>query len=208
MTPLLVLASASPRRIDLLQRAAVPHAVYPVDIDETPQPGESGEALVSRLAAGKADSAALRAGPDAPILGADTIVVANPDSSPALLGKPAHAGAARQMLLLLSGSRHQVLTGYHLRYRDPTDGTLRRLSSVVSTTVAVRSLRPAELDGYLASDEWRGKAGGYAIQGRFACFITAIDGSFDNVVGLPLCAVLESLHTAALLPADWPQWLA
>jgi septum formation protein len=206
MKPLLVLASASPRRIDMLQRAGVPHAVYPVDVDETPLPGEQAEAMVSRLAQRKADAAAVRAGDDTPILAADTIVVGSPDRTPALLGKPPHAGAARQMLLMLSGGTHQVLTGYHLRYRDPQAGTLQRRSGVVSTAVEVRVLRPQEIDGYLASDEWRGKAGGYAIQGRFACFITAIRGSFDNVVGLPLCQVLEELRAAALLPTDWPAW--
>src|SRR5262245_14425548 len=148
---LLVLASASPRRIEMLQRAAVPHAVHPVDVDETPEVGESPAALVLRLSQLKADAAAARLGTaDAgrPILGADTIVVAAPDSQAALLGKPPHEGAARQMLLLLSGATHQVVTGYHLRYRDPS-GELCRLSRHVVTEVDVRPIAPAELDGYL-----------------------------------------------------------
>jgi septum formation protein len=203
---LLVLASASPRRIEMLKRAAIPHAVHPVDIDETPAVGESGPALVARLSQEKGDAAARRAGEDAPILSADTIVVATPDAQPSLLGKPPHEGAARQMLLLLSGGTHQVMTGYSLRYRDPRDGTLRRLQRVVTTEVDVRALHPEELSGYLRSEEWRGKAGAYAIQGRFASFVTALRGSFDNVVGLPLCQVIEDLRAAELLPAGWPTW--
>lgn len=204
---LLVLASASPRRIEMLRRAGVTHAVQPVDIDESPAAGESPMALVERLSQGKADAAASRGSGDAPILAADTIVVAAPTTEPAILGKPAHEGAARQMLVLLSGTTHQVLTGYHLRYRDPHDGTLRRLSRTVATEVDVRPLRSEEIAAYLASEEWRGKAGGYAIQGRFACFVTAVRGSYDNVVGLPLCQVLEDLRTAAVLAKEWPAWL-
>jgi len=206
MSSLLVLASASPRRIDMLRRAAVPHAVYPVDVDETPLVGESGESLVLRLSQLKADAAAARSGGDAPILGADTIVIATPQTQPALLGKPPHEGAARQMLSLLSGTTHHVMTGYHLRYRDPQDGTLRRVSRAEITEVDVRPLSESELAGYLHSEEWRGKAGGYAIQGRFACFVQAVRGSFDNVVGLPLCAVLSDLRLGGLLPAEWPTW--
>jgi septum formation protein len=203
---LLVLASASPRRIEMLKRAAIAHAVHPVDVDETPLVGESAASLVGRVSQLKADAAARRAGEDAPILAADTIVVATPSAQPTLLGKPPHEGAARQMLQLLSGGTHHVLTGYYLRYRDPADGTLRQLSRVVTTEVDVRALRPDELGGYLRSEEWRGKAGGYAIQGRFASFITAVRGSFDNVVGLPLCQVIEDLRAAQLLSEEWPAW--
>ena len=201
---LLVLASASPRRIEMLHRAAILHAVHPVDIDESPAVGESGEALVARLSRQKAEAAVRRVGEEAPILAADTIVVATPKTAPSLLGKPPHEGAARQMLRLLSGATHCVLTGYHLRYRK--DGDVKNLSRIVSTEVDVRQLRPVEIDGYLRSEEWRGKAGAYAIQGRFASFITEVRGSFDNVVGLPLCQVLEDLRTAELLAADWPAW--
>lgn len=212
MTSLLVLASASPRRIAMLQRASVPHAVYPVEIDETPLPGEAAEALVLRLSQGKADAAALRVARDtasplsAPILAADTVVVALSSGQPSLLGKPPHAGAARQMLSLLSGATHRVVTGYQLRYHDPVDGTLRRVQQAISTEVDVRSLRPVEIDGYLRSEEWRGKAGGYALQGLFSCFVTAIRGSYENVVGLPLSSVLEDLRAADLLPVAWPEW--
>lgn len=186
----------------MLRAAAVPHAVWPVDVDETPLVGESAEALVARLSQKKADAAAALAPAGSPILGADTMVVAGG----ALLGKPPHEGAARQMLALLSGTTHGVVTGYHLRYVDTKSGELRRLARAVYTEVAVRPILPAELDGYLRSQEWRGKAGAYAIQGRFACFISGITGSYENVVGLPLCQVIADLHAVGLLQAEWPPW--
>lgn len=198
---MLVLASASPRRIDMLAAAAIPHCVWPVDIDETPQIGESPAALVTRLAEQKAAAAAKLCPRDSPILAADTIVTIEG----ALLGKPPHEGAARQMLQLLSGKTHEVLTGYHLRH-PLADGQLSQQSRVVTTQVTVRALQDQEIVGYLRSEEWRGKAGAYAIQGRFAAFICAISGSYDNVVGLPLCNVVEDLRATGLLPADWPSW--
>lgn len=198
---LLVLASASPRRIDFLKAAGVPHAVWPVDLDETPQIGEGAEALVLRLSRQKADAAAARAGEDKPVLGADTMVVAGGS----LLGKPPHEGAARQMINLLAGRTHEVITGYHLRYRDAS-GALCRIERAVRTEVEVRPLSEREIDGYLQSEEWRGKAGAYAIQGRFGCFVRGLRGSFDNVVGLPLCQVLEDLGAAGVLPSGWPSW--
>lgn len=201
---MLVLASSSPRRIEMLRAAAIPHAVWPVDIDETPLGGESGESLVARLAQQKADAAAARAPAGSPVLGADTMVVAGG----ALLGKPPHEGAARQMLALLSGGTHFVVTGYHLRYFAADSRELRRVSRIVRTDVVVRPIRPAEVDGYLRSQEWRGKAGAYAIQGRFACFITGVSGSYENVVGMPLCQVIDDLHAAGLLPKEWPTWQA
>src|SRR4051794_4119343 len=130
---MLVLASASPRRIEMLAAAAIPHAVWPVDIDETPLVGESAEALVMRLSQQKADAAALRAPAGSPVLAADTMVVAGG----ALLGKPPHEGAARQMLAMLSGGTHAVVTGYHLRHVDPVSGELRRLGRILHTEVEV-----------------------------------------------------------------------
>lgn len=185
----------------MLAAAAIPHAVWPVDIDETPRVGERPEALVARLAQEKADAAAKLCAPGSPILAADTIVTAQG----ALLGKPPHEGAARQMLTLLSGSTHSVLTGYHLRYVS-ADGQICRQGRVVTTAVTVRPLTDGEIAGYLRSEEWRGKAGAYAIQGRFSAFVRSIDGSFDNVVGLPLCAVIEDLRSIGILPAEWPSW--
>ena len=198
---LLVLASASPRRIDMLAAAAIPHAVWPVDIDETPRVGERPESLVARLSQEKADAAAKLCAPGSPILAADTIVTV----AGAILGKPPHEGAARQMLTLLSGRTHAVLTGYHLRYVD-AEGQISRQSRVVSTTVTIQPLTDGDIAGYLRSEEWRGKAGAYAIQGRFSAFVRGIEGSYDNVVGLPLCAVIEDLRSLGLLPSDWPNW--
>ena len=199
---MLVLASSSPRRIEMLRGAAIPHAVWPVDVDETPLVGESAEAMVLRLSQNKADAAAPRAPSGSPVLGADTIVVAEG----ALLGKPPHEGAARQMLAMLSGKSHEVVTGYHLRYPDGKDGTLRRCGRAVRTQVTVRALQPAEIEGYLRSQEWRGKAGGYAIQGHFSCFVDSIAGSYENVVGLPLCQVIVDLQQAGILLSQWPTW--
>ena len=198
---LLVLASASPRRMDMLAAAAVPHAVWPVDIDETPRPGERPDVLVARLAKEKAAAAVALCPAGSPILAADTIVTVDG----ALLGKPPHEGAARQMLRLLSGKTHEVMTGYHLRYFSP-QGDLVEQGRVVTTQVSVRPLSDGDIAGYLRSEEWRGKAGSYAIQGRFAAFVRSIAGSYENVVGLPLCALLEDLREARLLPVDWPSW--
>jgi septum formation protein len=197
--PNLILASASPRRIDMLRAAGIPHAVHPTDVDEGRQPDESPEQLVLRVSQAKADAAAPRY-PGQAILGADTLVVA----AGSMLGKPPHEGAARQMLMMLSGGTHVVLTGYHLRLRGT--GEDRRIARVVRTEVDVRPLSEDDLDGYLSSDEWRGKAGAYAIQGRFSCFVREIRGSYDSVVGLPLCAVIEDLLAEGLLPKGWPHW--
>lgn len=208
MSVSLCLASASPRRIEMLRRAGVPHAVFPVDIDETPLPHESAEALVRRLSQQKAAAARSRSPQFSAFLGADTIVAGRQDDgSECLLGKPAHIGQARQMLRMLSGRSHRVVTGYHLDYVEP-DGTLRSLQDAVSTEVVVRTLSDEELDAYLRSEEWRGKAGAYAIQGHFGCFVSALHGSYDSVVGLPLCEVLSALRVARLLPSPWPSWQA
>lgn len=187
--------------MDMLAAAAVPHAVWPVDIDETPRPGEKPAELVERLAAEKAAAAVSLCPKDSPILAADTIVTVDG----ALLGKPPHEGAARQMLRLLSGKTHEVMTGYHLRYVN-RQGELAMQGRVVTTRVTVRELSDGDIAGYLRSEEWRGKAGSYAIQGRFAAFVRSIAGSYENVVGLPLCSVIEDLRAAELLPADWPSW--
>ncbi|MCS6915550.1 MAG: Maf family protein [Myxococcales bacterium] len=198
--PVVVLASASPRRIEMLRQAGVPHLVYPADIDETPRPGERPEELVVRISRAKAEAVAPRQ-PTLPVLAADTVVVV----AGSTLGKPPHEGAARQMLLLLSGTTHRVLTGYHLRVPRP-GGQVEVRERVVETEVEVRPLREADLAAYLATEEWRGKAGAYAIQGRFRCFVRAVHGSHDSVIGLPLCRVLEDLLEAGVLPAGWPAW--
>lgn len=200
-TSLLVLASASPRRMEILRMAGLPYAVHPVSIDETPQFGETPEALVLRLSLQKAEAAA-RYYPHQPVLGADTIVFAQES----ILGKPPHDGAARQMLLLLAGKTHSVFTGYSIYNAEKKENPIL-IQRVVETKVQIRTLSDQEIQAYIRSEEWRGKAGGYAIQGRFAAFVKSIEGNYENVVGLPLCALLEDLAQFHLLPSDFPAWL-
>mgnify|MGYP003625088137 FL=1 len=183
----LILASASPRRLDLLSQVGiVPVAVVPADIDETPRLGEQPRALARRLASEKA-AAVARAHPDAFVLGADTVVACGRRSLP----KPADAAEARGCLDLLSGRRHRVIGGVALVC--PGGRVLVRDSV---TAVQFKRLSRAEVDMYLASGEWRDKAGGYAIQGLAALFVTAINGDYNNVVGLPL-ALTAGLLTGA-----------
>lgn len=175
--PPFVLASASPRRRDLLARIGlVPEAIDPADLDESARPGELPRLLAARLAEAKALAVGMRH-PGAAVLGADTVVACGRR----ILPKAETAAEARLCLGLLSGRRHVVLTGLALRRPDGTVG--RR---VVETAVTFKRLDRAEIDWYLASGEWQGKAGGYAIQGRAELFVRALSGSWSNVVGLPL----------------------
>ncbi len=190
MRPRLILASASPRRRELLaQVGIVADAILPAEIDESPRPGETPRACALRLACAKAE--ALPAGPDAAVLAADTVVALGRR----LLGKPADAAEARAFLQLLSGRRHRVITAVALRRGE------RRWSRAVETAVRFKRLDAPEIAGYLASGEWQGKAGGYAIQGRAGGFIPWIGGSYSNVVGLPLTETLGLLAAAGLGPA-------
>jgi len=182
--PPLVLASASPRRLELLKQIGVsPDLVVPAALDETPAPGELPVPHARRLARGKAASVAQRH-PDAFVLAADTVVACGRR----ILPKAETEAEARRCLKLLAGRRHRVLTAVCLI--APGGRWAERL---VETRVMVKRLSPAERDAYVASGEWRGKAGGYAIQGRAQAFIPWINGSYSNVVGLPLA------ETAALL---------
>jgi len=201
---LVLLASASPRRQELLARVGVPLAVHGMDVDESVRPGELPDAYVKRVARDKAD-AAFRAlegglahdrglGPTSPIVAADTIVVVNG----AILGKPETPEEARRMVLSLAGRRHEVITATSLR-----KGTARA-ERTVSTQVSFRTLEPAEADAYVASQEWRGKAGGYAIQGVAAAFVTELRGSLTNVIGLPLAEVIADLRALGALPSYPP----
>ena len=174
-TPQLILASASPRRLDLLaQIGVVPDAVRPADIDETPQHAELPRDYAQRMAREKALAAA---DDGALVLAGDTVVAAGRR----ILPKTEDEAEARRCLALLSGRRHRVLSAIALR---APDGTLRHKLS--ETAVRFKRLSDAEIDGYIASGEWRGKAGGYAIQGRAAGLIDWIQGSYSGVVGLPL----------------------
>lgn len=183
-SPPLILASASPRRSDLLaQIGIVPDAIDPAEIDETPRAGELPAKLAERLAVAKAREVAGRH-PRACVLAADTIVACGRRA----LGKPSDAAEAERHLGLLSGRRHRVVGGICLI--DSGGGAHLR---VVTTTVAFKRLHPDEIAAYIAGGEWQDKAGSYAIQGRAGAFVRKIVGSYSNVVGLSL------YETAALL---------
>jgi len=180
----LVLASASPRRLALLYQIGIaPDDLDPAALDETPLKGELPRDHARRLAKAKAEAVAARR-PGAFVLAADTVVALGRR----ILPKAEDEATARRCLELLSGRRHNVLGGVEVI--APDGRAARRL---VTTAVKVKRLTTAEIDGYLASNEWRGKAGGYAIQGRAAAFIPAITGSYANVVGLPLAETVALL---------------
>jgi septum formation protein len=183
----LILASASPRRIELLTLAGYTFEVCPTDADETPDPRETPAEYVQRVALVKAKAVPISE--PALILGADTTVVLDGQ----LLGKPADAAEAAQMLRRLSGRRHEVLTGVALR-RTPDE---RCLVTYERTIVTFDDLSEDWIADYIASGEPFGKAGAYAIQGRAGTRITHIEGNYQNVVGLPVSTVnrlLAALH--------------
>jgi septum formation protein len=176
----LVLASASPRRRDLLTQIGwAPDVVEPADIDETPLKRELPAALALRLARAKLEAVASRH-PGAFLLAADTVVALGRR----VLPKAESEGEARDCLERLSGRRHRVLGGIAVQAPDGT-----RRHRLVTTVVKVKRLTSAEIDAYLASGEWRGKAGGYAVQGLAAAFVPEIHGSYSNVVGLALAEI-------------------
>jgi septum formation protein len=180
----LILGSASPRRRELLgQLGLVPDAVIHPDIDEDPEKGELPRPYCLRMAREKAE--AVQAAPDDVVLCADTTVALGRR----ILGKPGDAGEAAAFLVALGGRRHSVITAVAVKRGG------RLLCREVVTAVKMKRLSDLELNDYLASDEWQGKAGGYGIQGRAGAFIPWISGSFTGVVGLPVA------ETAALLAA-------
>jgi len=180
----LILGSASPRRLELLAQIGItPDAVRPANIDETPRKAELPRPYCARMAAEKAQ--AVPCAPGEVVLCADTTVALGRR----ILGKPADATEAAQFLTMLGGRRHTVITAVAVRTAD------RLWTREVETAVKMKRLSDDELNGYLASGEWQGKAGGYGIQGRAGAFIPWIGGSFSAVVGLPLA------ETAALLTA-------
>ena len=182
--PILVLASASPRRLDLLRQIGiVPDQVEPADIDETPRRDELPAGHVVRLAEAKAHAVRPRH-PAAFILAADTVVACGRR----ILPKAEDEATARACLALLSGRRHRVYGGVAL-LTPAGDLAIRRVVSQVT----FKRLSEAEMAAYLASNEWRGKAGGYAIQGHAAALIPWIAGSYSNVVGLPLYETAQLL---------------
>ena len=196
LRPKLVLASASPRRLALLAQVGIePDALRPASIDETPDKGENPGRYAQRIARQKAEAAKKQIEnhpelADAFILAADTVVAANtivPGRKRILL-KPQFVEEAVATLRLLSGRRHWVHTAVHLIL--PSGATRRKL---VTTQVRFKHLSSEEIDAYVASREWRDKAGGYAIQGVAASFVQKITGSYTNVVGLPLFETVRML---------------
>jgi septum formation protein len=173
---ILILASASPRRVELLKQLGItPDRIIPADLDETPLKDELPTAYVARIARAKAEAIAADH-PNATILSADTTVVLGRR----LLHKAEDEATARQYLKLLSGRRHTVLTAVCvIDAKGPRE-------KLCSTIVKFTRLSTTEIDAYIASNEWRGKAGGYGIQGLAGAFIPFISGSYSNVMGLPL----------------------
>ncbi len=181
--PPLILASASPRRLDLLRQIGLdPDEIVPAHVDETPRRGERPRELARRLAEAKATAVARAA---VFTLAADTVVAVGRR----VLPKAETAEQARACLARLSGRAHAVLTGVAVVAPDG-----RRASRLVETRVSFKRLSAAETERYLESGEWRGKAGGYAIQGAAAVFAPRLAGSYSGVVGLPLAETAALLH--------------
>ena len=168
----------------MAQIGLTPDHIIPADIDETPALGESPRQLAGRLASEKA-AHIQKNYPDSYILAADTVV----SLGKRIIGKASTTSEARKFLSLLSGRRHRVYSGLSLIIPDG-----RKISRIVATTVVFKRLSSEEMNDYLTHDEWQGKAGAYAIQGRAAQFIRAINGSYSNVVGLPLFETANMLR--------------
>lgn len=182
---MLILASASPRRADLLRAAGIEFVVEPAEINEDPLPEEPPDQYVLRVARAKVDAVACRKSGGL-VLAADTTVVLDG----AILGKPADPGEARMMLQALAGRDHDVLTGVALRNGH------REFSAVERTRVRFLPISAKEIERYIESGEPYDKAGGYAIQGLASRFIAELDGSYTNVVGLPVGRVCSLLREA------------
>ena len=187
----LVLASGSPRRREILTRMGLEFEIRPPDLDETALAGESPEALVVRLARGKAQAIAdvLLAGPRRWVLGSDTVVVLGQD----IIGKPADEGDAVAMLGRLTGQTHRVITG--IAVIDAREGGA--LAEAVSSEVVMRPADEEEIRAYVATGESLDKAGAYALQGGGRRFVTRVVGSESNVIGLPMDETRELLGRAA-----------
>jgi septum formation protein len=179
----IILASSSPRRAELLTAAGIPFDVHPVDVDETRLDGETADSCARRLALAKAG--AVSRPPGRIVLGADTLVVVDGDA----LGKPADAAEATAMLRRLSGRAHEVVTGVGIVH----DGGAT--VDLVSTRVTFEPLSEEEIAWYVGTGEPRDKAGAYGIQGGASRFVARIDGSYSNVVGLPVELVYRRLRT-------------
>lgn len=186
----IILASASPRRMELLASAGIEFDIHPGDVPEEALPGEAPEDHVVRLAREKALNVASRV-EGRFFIGADTVVVCAGE----IMGKPKDSADAERMLRKLSGASHQVITGFALYDRERNDV----LSGAVTTDVCFKQLRDEEIHAYIATGCPFDKAGAYAIQGGAAHMVKRIDGSYTNVVGLPLCEVVEALRAIGAL---------
>ncbi len=181
---LFILASESPRRREILKSVGLKFKIIPAHVNENYLAGESPQEHVTRLSRKKAMVIAKKF-PKAWVLGADTIVVIDG----IILGKPKNKTQAKNMLQKLSGREHKVFTGFTIVNTANKDYSTK----VVQSAVRFKTISPEELEWYIACDEPYDKAGGYAIQGKGAYFIQSIRGSYTNVIGLPLCEVLETL---------------
>ncbi|MBI3797465.1 MAG: septum formation inhibitor Maf [Deltaproteobacteria bacterium] len=189
-TPHLILASASPRRRELLQRIGVVFVVIPSDTSEAAQPGELAQEYALRVASEKAQDVAQRH-PGIWVLGADTIVEIDGE----VLGKPRDAADGQRMLSKLSGRTHRVMTAFAL-----LDGDSRvRMRQVVTSRVTFKPLSAAQIGEYLATGEPFDKAGAYAVQGVGASLVERVEGSYTNIVGLPMAEVQAALRAVGLL---------
>ncbi|AIU86977.1 MULTISPECIES: Maf family protein [Pectobacterium] len=185
----LYLASASPRRRELLTQLDIPFSVLNVAVEEQRLPEEAAEVYVRRLAHEKAAAGVAAAPSDLPVLGADTIVVLNGQ----VLEKPQDEAHAAEMLSQLSGKSHQVMTAVALADKDDV------LSCLVTTDVVFRPLSQQDIERYIASGEPMDKAGAYGIQGKGGCFVRSLNGSYYAVVGLPLVETYELFSNFAAL---------
>ncbi|MDO4537853.1 MAG: Maf family protein [Coriobacteriales bacterium] len=194
----MILASASPRRLELLQKAGFQLSVMPADIDEQRLDGETPIALVQRLATAKAHASLKLAGAlpaGEVLLAADTIVWTGDD----VLGKPHDAGDACRMLAELSERTHHVSTGVCLLVGAPdAPAGIQERSFVETTSVSFREVTSAEIASYVATGEPMDKAGAYAIQGGAHAFVSSFEGDYDNVVGLPVTRVLTELESMGI----------
>ncbi len=193
----LILASASPRRLELLAQIGItPADVVPADIDETPHKGEHPRHYVMRMAAEKR-AAIAAAYHDSFCLAADTVVCLGQR----ILGKPADEAEARNFLKLLSGRRHRVLTALNLSSPIQPDGTTPSTARISVSSVKFMRMDTAAIDAYITTGEWQGKAGGYGIQGAAAQYIQWMDGSYTGIVGLPCFETAQCLKG---LGYQWP----
>lgn len=191
---MLVLASASPRRQELLRNALIPFSVQPSNVPEEYRPGETPEMCVRRLAREKASSVAQHASGESPILAADTEVVLDLKTGKPL-GKPRDPDDAARMLQMLSGRSHYVITGVCLMWKH--DGRWQSKDAAETTTVFLQPISKEEIDAYVATTEPMDKAGAYAIQGVASRWISRIEGCYFNVVGLPVPLVYRMLREHA-----------